>query len=238
MTRGDSSSSLSTPSLLGAVEDVFRSINTVFSSPEARLIFLAAALRYAAGFSIGIWKAPFIFEKFPGDETLFAGSNAIVVGVGGLLSAVVGGYLSDRLANPPVPGDKPIARAWIPAVGSLLAAPAWYLFVRASSPELSVAFLFAEYLFAECWFGPTLAALYAVVPKESRGTAQGVFSILTAAGNIGPILVGALVGGSLAKFDIGDVLVWAVCGPYVVSSILFAQVALLEENRVKSTDNL
>jgi predicted MFS family arabinose efflux permease len=185
-------------------------------------------LRYAAGFSIGIWKAPFIFEKFPGDENLFAGTNALVVGIGGLASSLIGGYISDRIANPSSPGIRPAPRALVPAVGSLLAAPAWYLFIKADSPEMSIVYLFAEYLFAECWFGPTLASLYAVVPKESRGAAQGIFSILTAAGNIGPILVGAFVGGTFATFSIGDALVWAVCGPYVISSLLFAKVALME----------
>ena len=153
------------------------------------------------------------------------------MGLGGLLSSLIGGYISDRLANPNRSDVRALPRALVPAVGSLLAAPAWYLFVHAETPEMSIVYLFAEYLFAECWFGPTLASLYAVVPKESRGTAQGVFSILTAAGNIGPILVGAFVGGTLATFSIGDALVWAVCVPYIISGLLFAKVALLEDSK-------
>lgn len=59
------------------LEKAVESIKVVFSFEEARYIFVAATLRYGAGFCIGVWKAPFIFEKFPGSENLFAGSNAI-----------------------------------------------------------------------------------------------------------------------------------------------------------------
>ena len=93
-----------------------------------------------------------------------------------------------------------------------------------------MAFLFAEYIFAECWFGPTLASLFNAVPKESRGTAQSIFSVLTAAGNIAPIFVGTLVGGQLGmSFSIGDVLQWAVGGSYLASGLLFAKVATMED---------
>ena len=105
----------------------------------------------------------------------------LVVSVGGLLSSILGGYLSDNLANP-INKDWKRARCWVPALGSLIAIPCWIMFVEAPSPELALTFLFFEYIFAECWFGPTLAALFAVVPAELRGTAQGLFSMLTAIG--------------------------------------------------------
>ena len=212
--------------------NAIRNIKTVLQSEEARYIFLAATLRYAAGFCIGVWKAPFIFEKFPGSENLFAGTNAVVVSCGGLLSSIIGGYVSDILAKP-VPGDegKGLARSWVPAVGSILAVPAWILFIKAPTPELSILFLFSEYIFAECWFGPTLAALFNAVPNDRRGTAQGIFSVLTAIGNFAPILIGALIGGSLGNFQIGDVLMYVVSGAYLASGLLFCKVALLEDER-------
>ena len=38
-----------------------------------RIILSAGIIRFCAGFSIAIWKAPFIFSKFPGSESAFAG---------------------------------------------------------------------------------------------------------------------------------------------------------------------
>lgn len=134
------------------------SVATVLQSHEARLLFSAATLRFCAGFSIGIWKAPFVFAKFAGNEAAFAGSNAFIVAVGGLLSSLLGGYLSDRLANPSVDSSsgmraRPRARAWVPAVGSLLAAPLWAAFCLTDSATVAAGVLFLEYLVAECWFG-------------------------------------------------------------------------------------
>ena len=69
------------------------------------------------------------------------------------------------------------------------------------------------------------------VPNDRRGTAQGIFSVLTAIGNFAPILIGALVGGSLGNFEVGDVLMYIVSGAYLASGLLFCKVALLEDAR-------
>jgi len=77
------------------------------------------------------------------------------------------------------------------AASSGLAVPAWAAVVLAPSFVLAQAFLFLEYLVAECWFGPAVAVLQDVLPPSQRGTAQGVFSMLTTVGNIAPAAIGA-----------------------------------------------
>jgi hypothetical protein len=46
----------------------------------------------------------------------------VIVALGGLVSSLIGGVISDRLANPPVKkdgsADRPRARAWVPAIGN------------------------------------------------------------------------------------------------------------------------
>lgn len=46
----------------------------------------------------------------------------MIVALGGLVSSLIGGVISDRLANPPVKkdgsADRPRARAWVPAIGA------------------------------------------------------------------------------------------------------------------------
>lgn len=42
-----------------------------------------------------------------------------------------------------------------------------------TSQELSLAALFVEYLLAECWFGPTVAALQKSAPSGAQGLTQG-----------------------------------------------------------------
>lgn len=224
---------------IAAAPTVLAELRSVLGPLEAKLLLSATVLRFCAGFSIAIWKAPFVFSKFPGSENAFAGSNAAIVAVGGLLSSLVGGYISDQISEGGggrggVGGSKGRARAWVPAVGSLLAAPAWAMFVLADNPQLAAGVLLAEYLVAECWFGPTLAALFQAVPASSRGAAQGLFSVLAAVGNLAPVVVGALAGGALGNFALGDVLLYGVSGCYFVSGVLFA-LAAVEAERVAAT---
>lgn len=218
---------------LSAYKKTISALSDVLSTSDAKLLYTATALRFCAGFSIGIWKAPFVFSKFPGSEAAFAGSNAAVVAGGGILSSLIGGYISDALANPKNKDQRPVARSWVPAIGSLLAAPLWAAFILTDDPSTAAACLLGEYLVAECWFGPTLASLFDVVPKDRRGVAQGLFSVLTAAGNLAPILVGALAGGSLGSFGLPNVLLWTVSGAYAVSGALFIAAALAEDKRIK-----
>ena len=80
---------------------LIRDVGIVFETSQSRYIYMGSTMRFMAGFSILTWKAPFIFDKFEGEEEFFSLTNAIVVGVVGLLSTVLGGYLADLIANPP-----------------------------------------------------------------------------------------------------------------------------------------
>jgi MFS family permease len=71
---------------------VFSAIQDVISSNDVKLLLVATAFRFCAGFSIGIWKAPLVFSKFPNDVSTFAGSNALIVSLGGLLSSFLGSF--------------------------------------------------------------------------------------------------------------------------------------------------
>eukprot|EP01042_Synura_sphagnicola_P000239 gene239-247_t len=125
------------------------------------------------------------------------------------------------------------ARMLVPALGSLLAAPLFAGFVLSPNPETALLFLVGEYLVAECWYGPTLAALFSVVATDRRGTAQGMFSVIAAIGNVAPILVGALTSGRLSaiSFPLDGSLLWVVSGSYVLSGLIFFALSLLEVKR-------
>jgi len=146
----------------------YQSLQDVIAPLEAKLLLSATVIRFFAGFSIAIWKAPFVFAQFPGSENMFAGSNALIVSIGGLSSSLLGGYLSDKLANPVKNTEISLSssqssasspssslsarimrtrsRSWVPAVGSMLSAPLWAGFILASTPEQAAVFLFLEYL--------------------------------------------------------------------------------------------
>eukprot|EP00667_Euglena_gracilis_P003684 EG_transcript_3697 len=164
------------PTVLQLLGTIASDSRAVLAQRSAQLIFLASAFRFCAGFSIGVWKAPFIFEKFPELATSFGAINAGVISIGGFASSLLGGFLADRIFT----GRK---KLFVPAVGSLLAVPTFALFVTQPDFNTALFCLFLEYLVAECWFGPTLASLYDSVPQDKRGSAQGLFSTLTAFGS-------------------------------------------------------
>jgi MFS family permease len=142
-----------------------------------------------AGFAVGVWIVPFYRGAFP-DEigTQFALLKASVNGVAGAASALGGGALVDRLV-----ATEPRARQWVPATGSVLAIPFWLATLYAPTLQLSLTALFLEYLVAECWFGPTVAALQRAAPVRLRGLSQGIFNTLTLAGNLAPLGIGLLL---------------------------------------------
>ena len=65
-------------SVTDIVSTAITSLKEVLESNEARLLFFASVLRFCAGFSIAIWKAPFVFAKFPENASSFAGKNGVI----------------------------------------------------------------------------------------------------------------------------------------------------------------
>ena len=51
--------------------------------------------------------------------------------------------------------------------------------LTAPTLTLSLACLFGEYLAAECWFGPVIAALQRAAPPGTQGLTQGSLAALT-----------------------------------------------------------
>ncbi|KAL7537255.1 hypothetical protein ACHAWF_005705 [Thalassiosira exigua] len=237
----------------GLVESALR----ILSIPRARLLLLASVFRFCSGLMIGVWKAPYFKEAFPSDEPRFAVVNALIIGVVGASSGVLGGYAADNLgawireadeeeempsasSSSGAGGMRSVARRYfdeqsirllLPITGSLLAVPTFYLAVHSSGTpqafEVAMLWLALEYLVAECWFGPTIAALQSTAGKDVTGTAQGLFVLAGALGNLAPALLGWVYGmrtamGGDAAGELADLLSIGVCGGYVVSSALFA----------------
>ena len=191
----------------------------VFASKAAVALLAATAVRFAAGFTIGVWAIPCLRASFAGNDV--GSGYALVVGVFGFVSALLGGAAADGLAARAPPERRDAARALVPAAGSLVAAPLWVLALRAPSYGIAIALLAAEFLVAECWIGPTTALLQQAVPAASRGAAQGCFTALTLVGGLAPLAVGAAVDRSHGSLELVPAVAAAVAAAYVVSSLLF-----------------
>ena len=67
--------------------------------------------------------------------------------------------------------------------------------------------------------------LQGALPPAARGVGQGIFSGLTAVGNLAPAAIGALVADG-AGVPLRDALLEVVCGAYVLAAIAFVLVGV------------
>ena len=196
----------------------------VLSIPRVQWLFLAAFFRFCSGLCIGVWSAPYFKSAFPDDSTSYAVVNAFIVGFCGVASSALGGYFADKTSQYSPDGTS--GRLAVPMVGSLLAIPSWFLTVTALTFEQAMFWLGVEYLVAECWFGPSVAVLQSSVGPKRGGTAQGMFTLTGAIGNLAPSLLGLFYGQATSqgledKVALSNLLVVAVCGGYLISALCF-----------------
>jgi len=229
-SASSSNTSESSPSLISDAQ-------SILSSSQIKLLFLASFLRFSSGLSIAVWAAPYFRLAFPDSASSYALVNAFIVSICGVTSGIVGGALADFVGGKAVEkgSTENFGRMIVPIIGSLLAVPAWYFCVHASSFTESMIWLAVEYLVAECWFGPVVAVLQSSVGKGKGGTAQGMFTLTGAIGNLAPSLLGILYGmqndlaGAQNDVILSNLLGLFVCGGYFFSAILFALSAQLIE---------
>mmetsp|Transcript_24518 Transcript_24518/g.44345 ORF Transcript_24518/g.44345 Transcript_24518/m.44345 type:complete len:545 (+) Transcript_24518:211-1845(+) len=204
---------------------------TVGTSSRVQWLFLGSFLRFCSGLCIGVWAASYYKSAFPDDASTYAVVNAFIVGVCGVTSGIGGGWLADRAAASA--DDENKARLLIPIMGSLLGAPAWWLTMHATSFDVAMAWLAIEYLVAECWFGPTVAVLQSSVGTKNGGTAQGLFALTGAVGNLAPSVLGFFYGQATSAGNsvdessiLSNLLGIAVCSGYLLSAACFTLSAI------------
>lgn len=235
------SGSFTKGTISGNNESFMESATEVLSTSTVRWLFLASFFRFCSGLCIGVWGASFFKQTFPDDAETYAVVNALIVGICGAISGLIGGALSDYLG----PKAKALGyelntgRLAVPIIGSLLAIPAWYSCVNAESFQWAMSFLTIEYLVAECWFGPVIATLQSSVGNKG-GTAQGMFTLTGAIGNLAPTALGSIYGSmklldSDGSSTLGFLLGSSVCFSYFLSAAGFLLSAISIESDVNES---
>ncbi len=83
--------------------------------------------------------------------------------------------------------------------------------------------LLIEYIVAECWFGPTIAALQTSLPARARGIRIGVFGLITTTfGSLITFILGFLLKDGAPTITIQNTLMVSIGVSYFVSSIIFS----------------
>jgi len=212
------------PTSLSSQSTVLSDASAVLStSNRVRFLFLAVFFRFCAGLTTGIWSAPFFRLAFPDDASSYAIINAMIIGVCGVASGMIGGWVSDRLAEKSASSttmlwDESTGRLLIPIFGAFLAIPIWHMTMNASTFEGAMFWLAMKYLVAECWFGPAVAVLQSDVPSKYGGTAQGMFTLTGAMGNIAPSVMGILFCWTMDESARGDNIVGMIAENVAVAA--------------------
>ena len=208
-----------------------------FATTRVKWLYLGSFLRFCSGLCIGVWSAPYFRLAFPDNASDYAVAQAFITAVAGSTSGLIGGATADWLTENArkSSGDDgattvdPIGRRlWVPVVGSVLAAPAWYLAIHETdSFQVAMAWLAVEYLVAECWFGPTISTMQATVGSKIGGTAQGIFTLTGAVANLAPTLLGFLYAQAAgvdvsSSSELVNLLSVGVCFGYLSSAVCFA----------------
>lgn len=207
-------------------------VTQVISTSRVQWLFLGSFLRFCSGLCIGVWSAPYFRMVFADQQSEYAIAQAAISVVFASTSGLLGGAVADWLSSTTAPEnpDKEGRKLWVPVVGSLLAAPAWYFAVHSTETfEVAMAWLAVEYFVAECWFGPTISTLQATVGPKIGGTAQGLFTLTGAIANFAPSILGYVYGQTAGSgesaAELSSLLGAAVCFGYLSCAFCFTMAA-------------
>jgi len=161
-------------------------LSNVFAEPATRWLFAAGGARYFGGLALVVFMPEFYRRTFPSYAAAFSVLNAVVLVLGGAMSAVAGGHLVDKLSQ----RDARFL-VWVPAMGCVMGAFAAVATVTVPSFPASIFFFFLTILFAECWFGSFTNALQFLLPAQLVGSGVSLFLFVgSILGSVSPLLLG------------------------------------------------
>ena len=165
--------------------------------------------------------------------------------IGGILGAIIGGVLCDRLSQRDLRWQ-----LWFPAIGALVSAPCMFAFVMWPEPQswtlgsiripVAMVFMLLGGIISAFWIGPTYAAIQNLAPDHQRTQASAVFLFLFMFNliglGLGPLVIGIL-SDSLAPQLGTDSLRYAMASglvAVVLGGILFWRAAPLYRDHLQT----
>ena len=222
-TSSSSSSSSTIPSSTGTITMVW---HYFLASRTAALLSLAAGVRAFGGYTFGAYVPAFFmgaYGKTPGELGSYYGPIVMLFGSS---SSFLGGFLSSLWQAK----GREDAAALVCMIGSVASIPCVALMlympqIVGSSDELSfalsLAFLAAAYLTAECWMGPASAIGINIYPNAIKTSVTAVFNLsLALLGSLGPVLVGFVYDATPSSAH-PSVLFASIALSYGFSAVLF-----------------
>lgn len=129
-----------------------------------------------------------------------------IIGIGGAIGSLAGGYLADRLGR-----RDPRWSLWVPGAATLIAVPFAAAAILSRELYVSLGLYVLPLAFGYMYLGPTLATTHALVAPRMRALASAVllFIINLIGLGLGPTIVG-LVSDALSPTYGADSLRYAI----------------------------
>ena len=134
------------------------------SNPTARWVTIGGAFRFFETFTIVYFMPAFYSKCYPLMQKEYSIMNGIVKGLGGFLSVMICGILSDKLEKK----DRMI-KSKISITGALIAIPlmAGCCFFEGTNFYLSLTLFGLKFLISEGWMAPTVTMMQSTVKPEN-----------------------------------------------------------------------
>ncbi len=148
---------------------------------------LGAGLNAFCGYALANWSASFMIRSFQMSTGELGTWLAGIIGLGGAISALVGGLLADKLATRDLRWY-----TWVPCIAGFLIVPLHVAIFLAEDAYTALALMVIPGLLTQAYLGNTIATTHAIVGPQMRATSSAIlFLVLNLIGlGMGPWLVG------------------------------------------------
>lgn len=178
-----------------AVPSIRETARHLFSNPAFRHITIGASLVGFVGYGTGTFAPAYFIRMFNLSYSEIGFAFGVIGGLSAGLGTILGGAASDWAGR-----KSPHWYATLPAIGLLIAAPAYMaVFVR---PDwiASIWLMIIPGIFHYAYIGPTLGTMHNLASARMRATATALFFVIV---NLIGLGAGPLITGMLIDFSAG-----------------------------------
>jgi MFS family permease len=164
-------------------------LKTLWSRRSCRHLTIALILFFTMGFGLTPWNTAFMMRSHGMDSAELGVWMGIVVSVGGIAGALLGGYVANRWF-----AEDERRQMRMSAVTIALSVPCYVAFLLLPQKHLALIMLLPTFLVFNLFVAPTYALMQRLVPDEMRATSMAVIMLLynLIGMGIGPQAVGIL----------------------------------------------
>jgi len=172
-----------------------------------RVLCFSGALSAFCSFALALWIVDFLFRSHGLTYANLTWPLALVIGIGGGLGTVLGGYIADLWGRK----DESAYFSFI-ALAYVLSVPFFVLAIWAGTPALCFGVFFFVFLLHNSVAGPSYALVQNLAPVKLRAFAAALFLfILSVIGmGLGPLYIGMLSDFWEPSMGEADALRWAL----------------------------